>query len=122
MQLYSDKRADTRVEFNGEIKYKVLSDSETATGSNYETALSKNISKGGLCILAGQKFSEGTVVRVEIPGIENKEHPIKAFCEVLWCSSDNGKKDQFEAGLSFIALKEDDMDVLQKYVTTHRMM
>ncbi|MGD0566370.1 MAG: PilZ domain-containing protein [Candidatus Goldiibacteriota bacterium] len=114
MMAYTEKRVDTRADIDHEAKFKILSESDGAAGFGYESAKAKNISKGGLCLEVERKLIEGNVIRIELPSLgENKT--IKAFCEVQWCrkgSADNN----YEAGLSFIALREDDVNYLVDFI------
>ncbi|HNZ28824.1 MAG TPA: PilZ domain-containing protein [Candidatus Goldiibacteriota bacterium] len=112
---YLEKRIDTRADVEEVLRYKVLGDGEdTITSFKYEKATTRNISKGGVCMVLPHKISEGNVIRVEIP-LENESLVIKAFCEVQWCRLAN-KDGIYEAGLSFIALKDDDAKSLENYI------
>jgi len=113
---YIEKRTDKRAEFSEEIRYKLIGDDTSNIKFEYIKATTKNVSRGGLCMVIPHKINEGNVIRVEIP-IENNSKQIKAFCEVQWCK-DNGAG-SFEIGASFIALKEDDLEYLNSYITTH---
>jgi hypothetical protein len=112
---YLEKRVDERVDVKTNAKFKILSDTDGAISNGYEQGATRNISKGGLCIQVNRKLTEGNVIRVEIPTPENVERTIKAFCEVQWCVK-NANNSDFEAGLSFIALKEEDVDYLESLV------
>ena len=112
---YLEKRMETRTDIEGILKYKVLGDGEdTLTSFKYEKASTRNISKGGVCVILPHKIGEGNVIRVELP-IENESLLIKAFCEVQWCRLAN-KDGIYEAGLSFIALKDDDAKALENFI------
>jgi c-di-GMP-binding flagellar brake protein YcgR len=113
MMSYIEKRIDYRAEIDEQAKYKILSDSEKGLSFGYESAKTKNVSKGGLCLVMPHKLESGSVIRVEIP-FEGDERVVKAFCEVQWCTqSDENSK--YEVGLSFIALKEDDVSFITEY-------
>ena len=107
-----EKRVDERVYVTTSAKFKILSDTDGAIANGYEEGTTRNISKGGLCIEVRRKLTEGNVIRIEIPVIGNSERIIKAFCEVQWCAKNNSDSEKYEAGLSFIALKEDDVEYL----------
>ncbi|PKL91483.1 MAG: hypothetical protein CVV21_07820 [Candidatus Goldiibacteriota bacterium HGW-Goldbacteria-1] len=112
---YLEKRMETRTDIEGILRYKVLGDGEdTLTSFKYEKASTRNISKGGVCVILPHKIGEGNVIRVELP-IENESLLIKAFCEVQWCRLAN-KDGIYEAGLSFIALKDDDAKALENFI------
>jgi hypothetical protein len=116
MMTYSEKRVDIRADIDHEAKFKILSESDGLIGFGYEPAKAKNISKGGLCLEVARKLTEGNVIRIELPSLgDNKT--IKAFCEVQWCRK-GSSENNFEAGLSFIALREDDINYLVEFVET----
>lgn len=114
MAEYTEKRLDARAEINEDARYKIIGEQQAAVGYTYETAKTKNISRGGLCMQMPHRIEEGNVIRVEIP---LRERSIKAFCEVQWCREE--EKHSYDVGLSFIALKEDDLEVLGKYIDQH---
>lgn len=113
---YIEKRTDKRAILSEEIRYKLIGDDSSNIQAEYIKATTKNVSRGGLCIVVPHKINEGNVIRIEIP-VENNSRHIKAFCEVQWCK-DNGTG-SFDMGASFIALKEEDLEYLNKYITEH---
>ena len=115
MMSYLEKRVDERVDVTTSAKFKILSDTDGAISNGYEQGETRNLSKGGVCIQVNSKLTEGNVIRIEIPTPDNAERTIKAFCEVQWCVK-NPNNANYEAGLSFIALKEDDIDYLESLV------
>lgn len=115
MMSYMDKRVDERAYLNTFAKFKILSDNEQTVSHGFEEGATRNISKSGLCIQVPRKLEDGSVIRIEIPSFDEVDRSIKAFCEVQWCVK-NTNNDNFEAGLSFIALKEEDVEYLHKLV------
>ena len=115
MISFMEKRVDERVDLTAYAKFKILSDSDGAVSTGYEEGTTLNISRSGLCMQVPRKLVEGNVIRIEISAIGNSARAIKAFCEVQWCVKKNDNTD-FEAGLSFIALKEEDIDYLNLLV------
>lgn len=110
---YLEKRIDKRAGFEERARFKLLGEDQSAMNIEYAEAVTKNISRGGVCMQIPHKITEGNVIRVEIP-VEKGDRPIKAFCEVQWCRDISGGK--YEVGLSFIALKEEDAEFLKDYV------
>ncbi|HDQ25784.1 MAG TPA: PilZ domain-containing protein [bacterium] len=110
---YLEKRLDPRLDIEEELRYKIIGDEYGSSSAVPEKAKARNISKGGVCISLPHKIEVGNVIRVEIP-IENEDRLIKAFCEVQWCSMK--AQSDYELGLSFIALKEEDVEFLDNYV------
>lgn len=118
MMTYSEKRIDPRAEINKDARYKILSESDGVINFGYESAKAKNISKGGLCLELDHKLTEGNVIRIELPSL-GEEKTIKAFCEVQWCRK--GSSDgEYQAGLSFIALREDDVEYLVNFIDNQK--
>jgi c-di-GMP-binding flagellar brake protein YcgR len=115
---YLEKRIDKRATFEEKARYKVLGEDESALNFEYAEAVTRNISRGGVCMVVPHKITEGNVIRVEIP-MEQNDKPIKAFCEVQWCRA--GESGKYDVGLSFIALKEEDVEHLNSYVSAHAM-
>ena len=118
MMAYTEKRVDTRADIDHDAKFKILSESDGVANFGYESAKAKNISKGGLCLELERKLTEGNVIRIELPSLgENKT--IKAFCEVQWCRKGSSDSN-YEAGLSFIALREDDVNYLVDFIDNQK--
>ena len=111
---YLEKRIDKRAGIEEKARFKLLGDDQSTMNMEYAEAETRNISRGGVCMVIPHKIGEGNVIRVEIP-MDKADRPIKAFCEVQWCrnTSTDGK---YEVGLSFIALKEEDAESLNEYV------
>jgi c-di-GMP-binding flagellar brake protein YcgR len=110
---FLEKRVNFRADYENVIHYKVLGETPPSESVfKYESARTRNISKGGLCMLIPYKIPEGNVIRIEVP-IGTETNLIKAFCEVQWCKPAGSV---YEAGLSFIALKEEDMKTLENYL------
>jgi len=114
-----EKRNDIRAELNQETQFRVLSNGESETALSPMIGIAKNISRGGVCIQTEQKINEGNVIRVEIPAPGSSKNKINAFCEVQWCRK-SFVTGYYEIGLSFIAMKEDDVEYLRQYVETHQ--
>lgn len=115
-----ERRKDPRAEHEEETKIKLLGD-EKSVGFGYEVVQTRNVSKSGACVMLPYMVKEGNVVRVEIP-VENGTtfRHIKAFCEVQWCRQSKESPGNFEAGLSFIAVKDEDAEYLNHYVSNNR--
>lgn len=115
---YLEKRIDKRADFEERARFKLLGEDQSSVNTEYAPAVTRNISKGGVCMEVDNKIAEGNVIRVEIP-VDKNDRPIKAFCEVQWCKPVNDGK--YEIGLSFIALKEEDAEFLNNYVNKRAM-
>jgi len=112
---FLERRINDRISIEGETRYKILSSDLDKINFGYEKGQIKNISKAGMCLLVPHKIEEGNVLRVEINLTSSDKRTIKAFCEAEWCNLENSSG-EYEIGLSFIALKEDDQLFLEQFV------
>lgn len=112
-----ERRRYPRVELIKEGKYRLITE-DGAPNLSYSSTKSINISIGGLCLELPSEIKNGKVIRLEVP-IETSElkHNIKAFCEVQWCKKNNTSKESYSAGISFIAVKDDDLQLINDYVS-----
>ncbi len=116
--IYMERRKDERIPVQNQAKFRIIGDIPAeAISYDYKSAIAKNISKGGICLVLSQKISEGNIIRVEVPIGETKI--IKAFCEVVWCKEQDSNG-YYEVGLSFIALKEEDAEFLDKFIKDNK--
>jgi c-di-GMP-binding flagellar brake protein YcgR len=111
--MFMEKRVHPRVSIKVPIKYRVIEDQrEIATvferKKKEQTTSTLDVSLGGLYVVADQILNVGSILRLDIvlpdhPGI------ISAFAEVVWANETGG-------GLHFLAMKEDDAELLKKYL------
>lgn len=73
----SDRRRAGRVDLKTTVKYSLVTPS-------FESALIRNISSTGLCILINRKLPEGSVLRVEFQLPGDKPENIEALARVVW--------------------------------------
>jgi len=110
---FIEKRVHPRVPIKMPIKYRVIEDQRdvnTASKRKEElTSQTKDVSLGGLFMIADQVHNTGSILRlnISIPEITNE---IVAFAEVVW-SNNTG------AGLHFESIKEEDVDVLKNFLS-----
>ena len=84
-----------------------------------EVSLTKNISKGGICLIAYDelKVSDNLDLNIYLP--EDKT-PVHVIGRVAWvkdfviCNIPNGKR--FDVGIEFITISEQDEKKIAKYV------
>ena len=112
---YMERRMAPRVDMRFEVKFKVLGEEAEAVRPDYSRAEARNLSRTGLCIFLDRRAEEGSVIRIEL-AVNNGERLVKSFCEVEWIRTITGG---YEAGLSFIALKEEDAVYLSNIIKTH---
>ena len=108
-ELYIEKRKYIRAFLQYSVKYKLMPKENTGESIKKE-GLSRDLSIGGARIEGAHVGDVGDVLKLEFK-TEYKPEPITAFAEVKWKKVMDGTP-QF--GLEFLALKEDDKDIIEK--------
>ena len=85
--------------------------------------LSKNISQGGVCVIAYEEYKIGDLVDVKInlPGISDA---VKAIGKVVWIKEfsvgDGKNSKRFDVGLEFIGVNDVVFEKISKYLFTRQ--
>ena len=108
-----ERRRFTRYDHRFEVEYSPKGD-----GTIYSQSVSKNISKGGICIpVLSRLVRIGDTIRVDIY-IENKKTPITAMGKVAWTKETNEVAGTLlldtEAGIEFIDADASNIDLVLK--------
>lgn len=95
------------------------------------TVLGKNLSCGGICILATSEYKPGTVLSLKISlagfhGFKKKTMvidtssiaPLTVIGEVVWCMMGTDETG-FEVGVKFLDIYEDDTIALECYLSDY---
>jgi len=110
-----ERRKFPRLPLNAEIEY-VVSGQEEA---ELFTTESKNISSGGVCIVAFEKLQPGVIVNLKFCLPELNKFII-AKGKVAWIkelSIRDKKTDKvYEAGIEFVSIKDADREKIAEYV------
>lgn len=117
-KIFSDKRAYKRVSKNFVITYKIIcstSKSKKITSQKEERiADCLNLSAGGIGLITDENLSPEQIIEIEFI-LEGKERPITTCAEVKWSKRDN-KINKYRAGIEFLALKEEDKNLIKKLI------
>jgi c-di-GMP-binding flagellar brake protein YcgR len=87
-----------------------------------ELSITRNISRGGICLIAYDELNEQDVLDLKLYLPEDKT-PIRAIGKVVWVkefiigSIEEGKR--FDVGIEFMDIKEEDANRVNKYVFSH---
>jgi c-di-GMP-binding flagellar brake protein YcgR len=108
-ELYLEKRKFKRAYIQYSVKYKLMP-KETAMSQIKNDGKGRDLSIGGVRIEGEISGEPGDVIKLEFK-VEQKEELITAFAEIKWIK-DIDKQKQF--GLEFLALKEEDRDLIEK--------
>lgn len=108
-----ERRKFPRVEFDGEVRYKIFPIKEGERidflsvlndKSKFNKIEKKNISGGGICVISDKEIPVKTLILVNMI-LPEFSHPIFVVGEVMW----NRKVDEkFEIGIKFQKIAEED--------------
>jgi hypothetical protein len=76
-------------------------------------AVMKNLSSGGLCVIALGELKKGTVIETEIEIERGCLDRFRAFCRVVWVKS---LGNSCEAGLEFLGIKDTYVNCIKEFV------
>ena len=117
MEANQERRKFLRLNALVDVVYNKVSPSQKV-----EVSLTKNISKGGICLITYEelKVSDNLDLNIYLP--ENKI-PVHVIGRVAWvkdfiiCNIPNGKR--FDVGIEFLTITEEDQKKIDKYVFGH---
>lgn len=120
---FVEKRKYARLDIPMRVGYKF------SVKDKPRTALSKNISKGGMLLLAKERMDVGAQITMEIYLTKEDTNPIRTVGQVVWqgksrtCAQVRAKFDRenngvYNTGISFSDLKDDDMERFFNYCFT----
>ncbi len=98
------------------LRYKMLQDNTQLGVYGFENAKTRAIFEDGICVLTENRLEKGNLIKIEL-SIDTRI--LKAFCDVEWCNWDD-EAGAYEAKLTFIALKEEDILALAQFIKKNR--
>ena len=87
-----------------------------------ELSITRNISQGGICLIAYDRLNEQDVLDLKLYLPEDNT-PIQAIGKVVWVkefiigSIEEGKR--YDVGIEFMDIREEDANRVNKYVFSH---
>ncbi len=112
-----DKRRHPRRNAALPVLFKILNSTrEIAQLAAQESrALSKDLSRSGLALASSHPLKKGDMIKLklEMPGMDRA---IRAFAEVVWSAEGVGPAQETLAGIRFLALRQEDEDLLDGFV------
>lgn len=110
---FKERRKYVRLQATVQVNYKIIGKPGAVE------VFSKNISAGGLCVVADKELSPDTPLQLEIK-IPDLKAPIQAIGRVVW-QNDIGTGDaksigQFETGIEFTGISDFDRFNINRYV------
>ena len=109
--LHLEKRKFKRAYVQYPVKYKLMPRENSIAATKLD-GMSRDISISGVRIEGDIAGEAGDVIKLEFK-TEYKDEPIMAFAEIKWLKEVAGQK-QF--GLEFLALKEEDKNLIEKMI------
>ena len=112
-QLFEDRRKFVRLSIGVEVSYSLLDGKDTK-----QSATTKDIAAGGICLLVDTQLKKGDVVKLEIVLPEFPPR-IYATGRIVWVkpfSMEGEKKPRFDVGIEFLAIDPKDRELINKYV------
>lgn len=109
MNDHSDRRQSTRYDVTTEVG---LTSSQGRT-----TVLTRDLSKGGLCLMLPTPLTRNELVQIELSlllGPNAQSEPIVLSARVAWCAQET--QDQYQIGVSFADLTEDHQTHLETFM------
>ncbi|MBL7130434.1 MAG: PilZ domain-containing protein [Candidatus Omnitrophica bacterium] len=108
-----DRRKFVRLNAAVEVDYIVL-DSES---QQREHTATKNISAGGICLIAHEQLRAGDILSLTF-SLPNNESPIIVKGKVVWIKSFKvaSEKESYDVGIEFIDINEVNRERIDKYV------
>lgn len=111
-----ERRRYPRIKKKVPVRHRLLSKISTTEFDNLERKVAhgyaKDFSYRGICIKTGKKIPPGTILELVI---EFPEQPVKAVAKVCW-SRDIEKPGEFYAGMEYIAVADDQLNLMTQMV------
>jgi c-di-GMP-binding flagellar brake protein YcgR len=117
METKQERRKFVRLNTLVDVVYNKVSPAQKV-----EVSLTKNISKGGICLIAYDELKVSDKLDLNIYLPEDKT-PVHAIGRVAWvqdfviCNIPNGKR--FDVGIEFTHINEQDLEKIDKHVFSH---
>lgn len=113
-----NKRRENRIQEEDKVSIKLLSDVDLPGGMKAVNALTKDISPGGVRIMANAGLPVGTLVRMEIV-LSKRRKLLQVVGVVRWCRSVY-EDAFFEMGVEFSEIAPEDKMTLLEHVYRNR--
>lgn len=118
-EMFSEKRKYARIDFDCEILYPTITymdKKNTLTEGTYHL-YTLDISEAGICLQSNFPILKDSFVSFYLRIEDNL--PFRIFIKILWDSQDEGN---YISGGEFIALNQEDINILRKYVNIKQVI
>ena len=117
MDMAEEKRKFVRLNALVDVVYNRISPSVQT-----KLSLVKNISKGGICLIAYEELKEQDMVDLKM-FLPQEEKPIQAVGRIAWIKEFSignlAEGRRFDVGVEFVEIKDEDAARIGKYVFAH---
>lgn len=114
MAITEEKRKFVRLNTLVDVTY-----SKKPPSATKKISISKNISKGGICLVVYEELKESQILDLKIYLPEDKA-PVSGVGRVAWVKEfiigDSSTGKRFDVGIEFIKMSEEDKNKINKYV------
>ncbi len=113
-----ERRRFPRLNFSVEVEYKLLNSSPDFL----KVGKSKNLSGGGICIVALEKLNIGDTLSLKF-SLPGDEKGVTAQGRVAWIDEfavgNIGTSQAYDAGIEFTSIHKDDRKNIEQYLMQH---
>jgi c-di-GMP-binding flagellar brake protein YcgR len=115
-EIFSEKRTYKRMSKNFAITYQIMSSTSEITEYSEEGKIADclNLSTGGVGLITDENLSVGQIIEIKFV-LEGKGRSITTCAEVRWAKHDD-KINKYREGIEFLALKEEDKNLIKKII------
>ncbi len=111
----AERRHFIRIPFWFVTKYRVYPHS-VKTAEIFKQGIGKNISTGGICFEAHDRFEEGSTLEIEID-MPALEHAATVIGKIVWANISD-VPDRFIYGIEFSKINPEDLSSVKKIIET----
>ncbi len=115
MEKLQERRSFVRLNLLSDVIY-------TKSPKEERLTFTKNISKGGICIIAYEELKKSELLDLEIY-LPDDNAPINAKGKVAWSKEfiigDKARGKRFDVGVEFVEINDSDLNKIDKYVFRH---
>jgi len=112
-EKFAERRKFVRLNVGCEVNYKVLN----VEPPKFIKSKTKNISAGGICLIADEKLNPGTLLELNFH-LPDKAITIRAKGRVAWVNPFKiaNEKERFDCGIEFVEISPKDQKIINQYV------
>ena len=95
----------------------------SAPDDSGQVSITRNIGRGGLCIISGSKLVDGEILDLSI-SLPQEDKPIEIASKVVWVKeytiSEAIQAKRYTVGVEFFGGSEQALEKIDRYINSHR--